>query len=155
MRKYIIIANILLMLSICSCRSHKEIASEKSIQIDSTAYTENHRTIAAIDSVMRSTSFDFDTLEVYVERPSVAAVQPERIRLKAVKGRVVDLQQEQRKQLDVQNQIDSVAYRVAAAEASVEQTASTQIYNPPDVTTLGIIVIVVIGLLLYFRYCKN
>ena len=54
---------------ITSCRSHKELQQDKSVAVDSVARSEHHRTIATIDSMMRSTSFDFDTLEVRVERP--------------------------------------------------------------------------------------
>ena len=72
------------------CRSHKEAVNNKSLNSDSIARSEHHRTIATIDSVIRSTSFDFDTLEVNIERPTAYAEKPEIIRLKATKGRVID-----------------------------------------------------------------
>ena len=46
------------------CKSNKEVVIDKSLDLDSVARSEHHRTIATIDSMMRSTSFDFDTLEV-------------------------------------------------------------------------------------------
>ena len=56
-----------------SCRSQKEVQQDKALALDSVARSEHHRTIASIDSMMRSTSFDFDTLEVRVERPTAYA----------------------------------------------------------------------------------
>lgn len=81
---------ILALALITSCRSHKELQQDKSLAVDSVARSEHHRTIAVIDSMMRSTSFDFDTLEVQVERPTAYTEKPEVIRLKAIKGRVID-----------------------------------------------------------------
>ena len=53
---------IVLLVLITSCRSHKDVVSDKSLNIDSVDHSESHRTIAMIDSEIRSTSFDFDTL---------------------------------------------------------------------------------------------
>ena len=64
--------------------------------------------------MMRSTSFDFDTLEVRVERPTAYAEKPEAIRLKATKGRVRDQWRVQRNQVDTFNRLDTVAYRQSA-----------------------------------------
>ncbi len=139
---------------ITSCRSHKELQQDKSLAVDSVARSEHHRTIATIDSLMRSTSFDFDTLEVQVERPTAYAEKPEVIRLKATKGRVIDQRRVQRNQVEAYNQLDTVAYKKSAAEASTEHTATTRLYNPPNGTAVAIITILVIGCLIYVFYRK-
>lgn len=146
---------LLVLALITSCRSHKELQQDKSVAVDSVARSEHHRTIATIDSMMRSTSFDFDTLEVQVERPMAYAEKPEIIRLKAVKGRVIDKRRVQRNQVETYNQLDTVAYKKSAAEASTEHTATTRLYNPPDGTAAVIITILVIGCLIYVFYRKQ
>lgn len=140
---------------ITSCRSHKELQQDKSLAVDSVARSEHHRTIATIDSLMRSTSFDFDTLEVNIERPTAYAEKPEIIRLKATKGRVIDQRRVQRNQVEAYNQLDTVAYKKSAAEASTEHTATTRLYNPPNGTAVAIITILVIGCLIYVFYRKR
>ena len=105
--------------------------------------------------MMRSTSFDFDTLEVRVERPTAYAEKPEAIRLKATKGRVRDQWRVQRNQVDTFNRLDTVAYRQSAAESSTEHTATTRLYNPPDCTAVLIIALVIAGILFYVFYRKR
>ena len=146
---------ILALALITSCRSHKELQQDKSLAVDSVARSEHHRTIAVIDSMMRSTSFDFDTLEVRVERPTAYAEKPEVIRLKATKGRVRDQRRVQRNQVEAFNRLDTVAYRQSAAESSTEHTATTRLCNPPDGTAAVIITILVIGCLIYVFYRKR
>ena len=146
---------ILTLALITSCRSHKELQQDKSLAVDSVARSEHHRTIAVIDSVMRSTSFDFDTLEVRVERPTAYAEKPEVIRLKATKGRVRDQRRVQRNQVEAFNRLDTVAYRQSAAESSTEHTATTRLYNPPDGTAVLIIALVIAGILFYVFYRKR
>lgn len=137
------------------CKSNKEVVIDKSLDLDSVARSEHHRTIVTIDSMMRSTSFDFDTLEVQVERPTAYAEKPEVIRLKAVKGRVIDKRRVERNQVEAYNQLDTVAYKKSAAEASTEHTATTRLYNPPNGTAVAIITILVIGCLIYVFYRKR
>lgn len=146
---------ILALALITSCRSHKELQQDKSLAVDSVARSEHHRTIAVIDSVMRSTSFDFDTLEVRVERPTAYAEKPEVIRLKATKGRVRDQRRVQRNQVEAFNRLDTVAYHQSAAESSTEHTATTRLYNPPDGTAVLIIALVIAGILFYVFYRKR
>ncbi len=146
---------ILALALITSCRSHKELQQDKSLAVDSVARSEHHRTIAVIDSMMRSTSFDFDTLEVRVERPTAYAEKPEVIRLKATKGRVRDQRRVQRNQVEAFNRLDTVAYHQSAAESSTEHTATTRLYNPPDGTAVLIIALVIAGILFYVFYRKR
>ncbi len=140
---------------ITSCRSHKELQQDKSLAVDSVARSEHHRTIAVIDSMMRSTSFDFDTLEVQVERPTAYAEKLEIIRLKATKGRVRDQRRVQRDQVEAFNRLDTVAYHQSAAESSTEHTATTRLYNPPDGTSVLIIALVIAGILFFVCYRKR
>lgn len=146
---------ILALALITSCRSHKELQQDKSLAVDSVARSEHHRTIAVIDSMIRSTSFDFDTLEVRVERPTAYAEKPEVIRLKATKGRVRDQRRVQRNQVEAFNRLDTVAYRQSAAESSTEHTATTRLYNPPDGTAVLITALVIAGILFYVFYRKR
>ena len=152
MRSVILIITLAIL---TGCKSQKQVVSDKSLDIDSVARSEHHRTIATIDSMMRSTSFDFDTLEVQVERPTAYAEKPEVIRLKAVKGRVIDKRRVERNQVEAFNRLDTVAYHQSAAEASTEHTAATRLYNPPDGTAVAIITILVIGCLIYVFYRKR
>ncbi len=138
-----------------SCKSHKNIVSDKSLDVDSVARSEHHRTIATIDSVIRSTSFDFDTLEVNIERPTAYAEKPEIIRLKATKGRVIDRQRVQRNQVEAYNSLDTVAYHQSATEASTEHSATTRLYNPPDGTVVAIFAILGIACLIWLFFRKH
>ncbi len=163
-----------------SCKSHKDIVSDKSLDMDSLAHSEHHRTIATIDSVIRSTSFDFDTLEVNIERPTAYAEKPEFwcqraqngsslpvmpsaaqnapreiIRLKVTKGRVIDRQRVQRNQVEAYNSLDTVAYHQSATEASTEHTPTTRLYNPPDGTVVAIFAILGIACLIWLFFRKH
>lgn len=140
---------------LASCRSHKELQQDKSLAVDSVARSEHHRTIAVIDSAIRSTSFDFDTLEVSVERPTAYAEKPEVIRLKAVRGRVINQRRVHRDSVEAFNRLDTVAYRQSAAETSTEHTATTRLYNPPDGTTVMIIALIIAGILFFVCYRKR
>lgn len=141
------------------CRSHKEVVRDNSLSVDSVARSEHHRTIAVIDSVIRNIDFSFDTLKINIERPyyigdSVAS-QPEIIRLKAVRGRVIDQRRVHRDSVEGFNRLDTVAYHQSAAETSTEHTTTTRLYNPPDGTAMFVITILVIGGLLYVFYRKR
>ena len=141
--------------ALVGCKSHKNIVASQSVQTDSLAHSEHHRTIAVIDSAIRHSDFSFDTLKINIERPSSFADKPEIIRLKATKGRVIDRQRVQRNQVEAYNQLDTVAYKKSAAEASTEHTATTRLYNPPNGTAVAIITILVIGCLIYVFYRKR
>ena len=141
------------------CRSHKEAVSDKSLDIDSVARSEHHRTIAVIDSAIRNIDFSFDTLKINIERPysigDTVACQPEIIRIKAVKGRVIDRRRVHRDSVEAFNRLDTVAYRQSAAESSTEHTATTRLYNPPDGTAVLIIALIIAGILFFVCYRKR
>ena len=138
------------------CNSHKNIVSDKSLDIDSVARSEHHRTIAVIDSIVRNIDFSFDTLKINIERPSVIAEQPpEIIRVTATKGRVIDRRRVYRDSVETFNQLDTVAYKKSAAEASTEHTATTRLYNPPDGTAVAVVALIIAGVLIYLFLRKK
>ena len=137
------------------CRSHKEAVNNKSLNSDSIARSEHHRTIAVIDSAIRNIDFSFDTLKINIERPVEYAESPEIIRLPAARGRGIDRRRVHRDSVEAFNRLDTVAYHQSAAEASTEHTATTRLYNPPNGTPVAIITILVIGCLIYVFYRKR
>lgn len=151
MRSPIII--ITLALTFCACKSHKDITSNQSVTTDSVARSEHHRTIAAIDSAIRHIDFCFDTLKINIERPYLVAdtvcTQSEIIRIKAVKGRVIDKRSVHRDSVEAFNRLDTVAYHQSAAETSTEHSATTRLYNPPDGTIIFVAAILAAGILIY------
>lgn len=137
------------------CRSHKEVVNDTSLSVDSVARSEHHRTTAVIDSLVRNIDFSFDTLKINIERPSAVCDKPEVIRLKAVRGRVIDQRRVHRDSVEAFNRLDTVAYHQSAAETSTGHSATTRLYNPPDGTAMFVITILVIGGLLYVFYRKR
>ena len=92
------------------CRSHKEAVNNKSLNSDSIARSEHHRTIAVIDSAIRNIDFSFDTLKINIERPVEYAEAPEIISLTATRGRVIDRRRVHRDSVEAFNRLDTVAY---------------------------------------------
>lgn len=137
------------------CRSHKEAVNNKSLNSDSIARSEHHRTIAVIDSAIRNIDFSFDTLKINIERPVEYAEAPEIIRLTAARGRVIDRRRVHRDSVEAFNRLDTVAYHQSAAEASTEHTATTRLYNPPNGTMVLVIALVIAGVLFYVFYRKR
>ena len=137
------------------CRSHKEAVNNKSLNSDSIARSEHHRTIAVIDSAIRNIDFSFDTLKINIERPVEYAEAPEVIRLTATRGRVIDRRRVHRDSVEAFNRLDTVAYHQSAAEASTEHTATTRLYNPPDGTTVALFAILGIACLIYIFFRKR
>ena len=137
------------------CKSHKNIVSDKSLDIDSVARSEHHRTIAVIDSIVRNIDFSFDTLKINIERPIENAEAPEIIRVTATNGRVIDRRRVYRDSVEAFNQLDTVAYKKSAAEASTEHTATTRLYNPPDGKAVSIFAILGIACLIYLFFRKK
>ena len=141
--------------ALVGCKSHKNIVASQSVQTDSLAHSEHHRTIAVIDSAIRHSDFSFDTLKINIERPVEYAEAPEIIRLTATRGRVIDRRRVHRDSVEAFNRLDTVAYHQSAAEASTEHTATTRLYNPPDGTTVLVIALVIAGVLFYVCYRKR
>lgn len=146
---------IIVLAILTGCKSQKQVVSDKSLDIDSVARSEHHRTIAVIDSAIRNIDFSFDTLKINIERPVQYAEAPEVIRLTATKGRIIDRRSVHRDSVEAFNRLDTVAYHQSAAETSTEHTATTRLYNPPDGTAAVIITILVISCLIYVFYRKR
>ncbi len=145
----------LLALLLVGCKTNKQVVSDKSLDMDSVARSEHHRTIAVIDSAIRHSDFSFDTLKIVIERPSSVGEAPEVIRLKAVKGRVIDRRRVHRDSVEAYNRLDTVAYHQSAVEASTEHTATTRLYNPPDGTAVAIFTILGIACLIWLFFRKH
>lgn len=145
--------------ALVGCKSQKNVVASQSVKTDSLAHSEHHRTIAVIDSAMRHIDFSFDTLKINIERPysigDIVACQPEIIRIKAVKGRVVDRRRVHKDSVEAFNRLDTVAYHQSAAETSTEHTATTRLYNPPDGTAVMIIALIIAGILFFVCYRKR
>lgn len=142
------------MLLTAACRSNKELQQQNTVEMDSVARSQHHSSIAVADSVIRSVSFVFDTIEINIQRPVAYATAPEVIRLKAVKGSVTDKRREHRDSVESYNALDTVAYHRTAAEASTEHTTTTRLYNPPDGTAVIILAIIAFAVLVYIFHRK-
>ena len=144
--------------ALVGCKSQKNVVAIQSVKTDSLAHSEHHRSIAVIDSVVRNIDFSFDTLKINIERPysigDTVACQPEIIRIKAVRGRVIARRSAQRDSVEAFNRRDTVAYHQSAAESSTEHSVTTRLYNPPDGTTVLVIALVIAGILFYRFYRK-
>lgn len=141
--------------ALVGCKSQKNVVASQSVNTDSLAHSEHHRSIVVIDSVVRNIDFSFDTLKINIERPVQFAEAPEIVRLTAVRGRVIDRRSAQRDSVEDFNRLDTVAYHQSAAETSTEHSATTRLYNPPDGTTVLIIALVIAGILFYVFYRKR
>ena len=141
--------------ALVGCKSQKNVVTSQSVNTDSLAHSEHHRTIAVIDSVVRNIDFSFDTLKINIERPVQYAEAPEIVSLTAVRGRVIDRRSAQRDSVEVFNRLDTVAYHQSAAESSTEHSATTRLYNPPDGTAVLIIALVIAGVLFFVCYRKR
>lgn len=115
----------------------------------------NTAQIAVIDSIVRNIDFSFDTLKINIERPVQYAEASEIIRLTATKGRVIDRRRVYRDSVEAFNQLDTVAYKKSAAEASTEHTATTRLYNPPDGTAVAVVALIIAGVLIYLFLRKK
>lgn len=157
---------ILALSLLASCKSQKQVVSDKTLAVDSVARSEHHRTMAVIDSAIRNIDFSFDTLKINIERPYLAndtlgsqpsalGSQTEIIRIKAVRGRVIDQRRVHRDSVEAYNRLDTVAYHQSAAETSTEHTATTRLYNPPDGTAVLIIALIIAGIIFFACYRKR
>ena len=129
--------------------------SSVSLETDSFARTESHRTIHVVDSVIRCVSFRYDTLEVTIQRPVIEGTIPETIHIKAVNGSVIDNTEQQRLQLEDYNRLDSLAFKRSSSEDVSEKADQTNVYNPPDTTPVIITGLIIIAILIYVIYRRK
>lgn len=152
---------ILLLTALCaSCRAKKEIAAESRADTDSVAASLASGYFLRIDTAMRRISFDFDTLDITIERhapdAALSAASPEEtVRIRAVGGKIADRRRQTRNAIAGYNQLDTVAYRHASTTSRAEHTATTSVAEPPNTTliftALGTVIILVIGIFAYLR----
>lgn len=137
-----------------SCRAKKEITVSDKVDIDSTASIRTSGYILKIDTALRRINFAFDTLDIAIER-QVAADTTERVRIRAVKGSVIDNRKRIVNDREGYNRLDTVAYHHATATSRAEHTATTSAAEPPNttliITALGTVIILVIGVFAYLR----
>ncbi len=137
-----------------SCRAKKEISVSDKVDIDSTASIHTSGYILKIDTALRRINFAFDTLDIAIER-QVAADTTERVRIRAVKGSVIDNRKQIVNDIEGYNRLDTVAYKRATATSRAEHTATTSVADLPNTTliftALGCVIILVIGIFAYLR----
>lgn len=137
-----------------SCRAKKEIAVNEKADIDSTASIHTSGYILKIDTALRRINFAFDTLDIAIER-HVAADTMERVRIRAVKGSVIDNRKQIVNDIAGYNRLDTVAYKRATATSRAEHTDTTTAAEPPNTTriftALGCVIILVIAVFAYLR----
>lgn len=134
---------------ITSCRSHKDVQKNISVDVDSVARSKHHRTIAVLDTLAAKLDFDFDTLSVTIERPA-ADMPPEVIKVKAVKGKISHSKEQRKLAAAHEERLDTLAYKLSSADNSAEHTATTRVYDPPNTGVAIIVSLLIIGGLAYF-----
>lgn len=147
-------AYILIFTALCGCKSQKEIIASNTADTDSTASIRTSGYILKIDTALRRINFAFDTLDIAIER-QVAADTTHRVRIRAVKGSVIDNRKQIRGAIEGYNRLDTVAYKRATATSRAEHAATTSVAEPPNTTliftALGSVIILVIGVFVYLR----
>lgn len=137
-----------------SCRAKKEIAVCDKVDTDSTASIRTSGYILKVDTALRRINFAFDTLDIAIER-QVAADTTHRVRIRAVKGSVIDNRKQIVNDIEGYNRLDTVAYKRATATSHTEHTATTSVADPPNTTliftALGTVIILVISVFAYLR----
>ena len=139
-------------LLLCGCKSKKDIVATNTADTDSTASIRTYGYILKIDTALRRINFAFDTLDIAIER-QVAADTTERVRIRAVKGSVIDNRKQIVNDIEGYNRLDTVAYKRATSTSRAEHTATTSVAEPPDTTLIftafGTVIILVIGIFAY------
>lgn len=147
-------AYILLFTALCGCKSKKDIVATNTADIDSTASIRTSGYILKIYTALRRINFAFDTLDIAIEQ-QVAADTTHRVRIRAVKGSVIDNRKRIVNDIEGYNRLDTVAYKRATATSQAEHTAITSVAEPPNTTliftALGTVIILVIGVFAYLR----
>ena len=141
--------------ALIGCKSQKNVVASQSVETDSLAHYDHHRTISVIDSLIRNIDFSFDTLKINIERPVEYAEAPEVIRLTATNGRVIDSRKLKHNQVENYNRLDTVAYHQSAVESSAEHSATTRLYNPPSGTAVAVVALIIAGVLIFIFLRKK
>lgn len=136
-----------------SCKSQKHVVASQSVTTDSLAHSESHRTILQTDCIAARFDFDFDTLNVTIER-QVADV-PEIVTIKAVGGKIIRSKEQNKLAADHHQRLDSIAYKLASADNSMEHTATTAVYNPPSATIIVLVSLLILCGAAYFIFRRK
>lgn len=140
------------------CKSKKDIVASGSVDIDSLCMGKSSGYILKIDTAIRRLNFTFDTLDIAIER-QVAADTTHRVRIRAVKGSVIDNRKQVANDIEGYNRLDTVAYKRASATSRAEHTATTSIAEPPNTTlifsAIGCVIIIVVGVFVYLRHRRK
>lgn len=140
MRTLTIFAALLVILA--GCKSQKHIVASQSVTTDSLAHSESHRTILQTDCIAARFDFDFDTLNVTIER--LVADVPEVIKLKAVGGKIIRSKEQNKLAAAHEERLDTLAYKLASSDNSMEHTATTAVYNPPSATIIVLVSLLIL-----------
>lgn len=146
-----------------SCRSQKAVQVDTSMQLDSVAHSEHHRSFAQIDSAVSRYNLDFDTLNIIIERPvadipaidGVAVLPNEVIKIKAVKGKFSHSKEQQKFATANEQRLDTLAYKLSAVDKSAEHTATTRVYDPPNATSIILLCLLMVGGVAYFYFHRK
>ena len=148
------LAYVLIFTALCGCKSKKDIVASGTADIDSLRTTQTSGHILKIDTAIRRIDFAFDTLDITIER-QVAADTVQRVRIRAVKGNVIDNRKQFANDIRGYNRLDSVAYKRSSATSRAEHTATTSIAEPPNTTliftAIGGVILLVLGVFAYIR----
>lgn len=142
-----------LLVILAGCKSQKHVVESQSVTTDSLAHSESHRTILQTDCIAARFDFDFDTLNVTIER-QVADV-PEVIRLKAVGGKIIRSKEQNKLAAAHEERLDTLAYKLASMDNSMEHTATTAVYNPPSATIIVLVSLLILCGAAYFFFRRK
>lgn len=137
-----------------SCRSHKEVQKNISVDVDSVAHSSHHRTMAVLDTLAAKMDFDFDTLCVTIVRP-VADLPPEVVKIKAVKGKISSSKEQRKLAAAHEERLDTLAYKLASVDKSAEHSSTTRVYDPPNATGIILFALLIIGGSAYIYFHKK
>lgn len=137
-----------LLVILAGCKSQKQTVTSQSVTTDSLAHSESHRTILQTDCIAARFDFDFDTLNVTIER-QVADV-PEVVKIKAIGGKIIRSKEQNKLAADHHQRLDSIAYKLASTGNSMEHTATTAVYNPPSATIIVLVSLLILCGAAYF-----
>lgn len=142
-----------LLVILAGCKSQKHVVESQSVTTDSLAHSESHRTILQTDCIAARFDFDFDTLNVTIERQ--VAYVPEIIKIKAVGGKIIRSKEQNKLAADHHQRLDSIAYKLASSDNSMEHTATTAVYNPPSATIIVLVSLLILCGAAYFFFRRK
>lgn len=141
------------LLMLVGCRSQKAVQTDTTLQVDSVARSAHDRTILQTDCIAARFDFDFDTLNVTIER-QVADV-PEVVTIKAVGGKIIRSKEQNKLAATHMERLDTIAYKLASTDNSAEHTATTAVYNPPSATIIVLVSLLILCGAAYFFFRRK